>query len=235
MLPPVREISAAEVPVIEAVGVARRFAQGGQVLQALHPASFRVMPGDCIALVGPSGSGKSTLLQLMADLDRPSAGRLVWPALGITGSLRPSRIGMVFQSPSLLPMLNVIENAELPLLLDGRSEGARMAALRALKMVGLADLARKLPEELSGGQAQRAGIARAFVHRPKLILADEPTGQLDHPTGRQVMDALLEAVNDTGAALIVATHDPAVAGRLAMVWKIAHGQLSVPAAEGRAQ
>lgn len=235
MLPPVVEILPAEMPVIEAIGVARYFAQGGQVLQALHPASFRVMPGDCIALIGPSGSGKSTLLQLMADLDRPSAGRLVWPALGTTGSLRPSRIGMVFQSPSLLPMLNVIENAELPLLLDGRSEGARIAALRALKMVGLADLARKLPEELSGGQAQRVGIARAFVHRPKLILADEPTGQLDHPTGRQVIDALMDAVYDTGAALIVATHDPAVAARLATVWKIAHGHLSVPAAAGRAQ
>ena len=227
MTPPAIEPAAVEAPVIEAVGVARRFAQGGQVLEALHPASFRVMAGDRIALVGPSGSGKSTLLQLMADLDAPSAGRLEWPALGAAGALRPSRIGMVFQSPSLLPMLSVVENAELPLLLDGRPDGARAAALRALDAIGLADLADKLPEELSGGQAQRVGIARTLAHRPALILADEPTGQLDHATGRQVVDALLHALDGTGAALVVATHDQSVASRLASVWTIAHGHLSV--------
>ncbi len=234
MSPSVLEVRTAEMPVIEAVAVARRFPQGGQVLEALHPASFRVMQGDRIALVGPSGSGKSTLLQLMADLDRPSTGRLAWPALGTARALRPSRIGMVFQTPSLLPMLSVIENAELPLLLDGRPDGARAAALRALEAVGLADLAHKLPEELSGGQAQRVGIARSLVHRPALILADEPTGQLDHPTGRQVIDALLRALDGAHAALVVATHDPAVASRLASVWRIAHGHLSVATAEGRA-
>jgi putative ABC transport system ATP-binding protein/lipoprotein-releasing system ATP-binding protein len=232
MAPPAIELPATAVPVIEAAAVARRFPQGGQVLEALHPASFRVMPGDRIALMGPSGSGKSTLLQLMADLDRPSAGRLAWPALGTAGTLRPSRIGMVFQSPSLLPMLSVIENTELPLLLDGRPDGAHAAALQALEAVGLADLADKLPEELSGGQAQRVGIARALAHRPALILADEPTGQLDHATGRQVIDALLSALDGTGAALVVATHDPAVASPLASVWKLAHGHLSVAPADG---
>ena len=223
----VTEALATKIPLVEAVAVARRFPQGGQMLEALHPASFRVMPGDRIALVGPSGSGKSTLLLLMADLDAPSAGRLAWPALGPTGTLRPSQIGMVFQSPALLPMLTVIENAELPLLLDGRPGGARAAALRALDAIGLADLADKLPEELSGGQAERVGIARALVHRPALILADEPTGQLDHATGRQVIEALLRACDDTGAALVVATHDPEVASRLGSVWKIGHGHLSI--------
>lgn len=229
MGPPAPEVSIAERPVIEAIAVARRFPQGGEMLEALHSASFRVMPSDRIALVGPSGSGKSTLLHLMADLDLPSAGRLTWPSLGSSGTLRPSRIGMVFQSPSLLPMLSVIENAELPLLLEGRTNGAAAAARRALASVGLADLADKLPEELSGGQAQRVGIARALVHRPALVLADEPTGQLDHRTAREVMDALLGALDGTDAALIVATHDPAVAARMASVWRIAHGHLTAPA------
>jgi ABC-type lipoprotein export system ATPase subunit len=222
----------AEEAVIEAVGVARRFRQGGQMLEALHPVSFRVMQGDRIALVGPSGSGKTTLLQLMADLDQPSSGDLDWPALGTSGTLRPSRIGMVFQHPNLLPMLSVIENVELPLLLQDQAAGVRMAAQWALEAVGLADLADKLPEELSGGQAQRVGIARALAHRPPLILADEPTGQLDQATGRQVIDALLRALDCTDAALVIATHDPAVVSRLATIWKIEHGHLSVPMPTG---
>ncbi len=212
-------------PLVEAIGVGRRFQLGGQVIEALRPASFRVLPGDRIALMGPSGSGKSTLLGLIADLDVPSTGRLTWPALGVSGTLRPGKIGMVFQASSLLPMLNLAENIALPLLLDGRIKGAREQALQALDAVGLGGLADKLPEELSGGQAQRVGLARALVGRPKLILADEPTGQLDHATAQHVFDVLLAALEGTDTSLIVATHDPAIAARLRSVWSISHGSL----------
>ena len=211
--------------LVEATGVARSFRLGGEPVHALLPASFRVLPGDRIALVGASGSGKSTLLHLMADLDAPSAGSLTWPALGASGMLRPAKIGMVFQASSLLPMLDLAENVALPLLLDGRTQDARERSLEALESVGLGALAGKLPEELSGGQAQRVGLARALAGRPKLILADEPTGQLDHATAQHVFDVLLAALEGSDTALVVATHDPAVAARLRSVWRMDHGRL----------
>ena len=215
--------------LVEASAVARNFLLGGKVVEALRPASFRVLARDRIALVGPSGSGKSTLLHLMADLDAPSSGRISWPALGARGKLRPAKIGMVFQASSLLPMLDLAENVALPLLLEGHTEDARARALDALEAVGLGGLAGKLPEELSGGQAQRVGLARALVARPALILADEPTGQLDHATAQRVFDELLAALEGSDTALVVATHDPAVAARLRSVWRIQHGVLETPA------
>ena len=213
-------------PLVDAIGVGRSFRLGGQVVVALRESSFQVLPGDRIALMGPSGSGKSTLLHLIADLDAPTSGRLTWPALGASGTLRPGRIGVVFQASSLLPMLDLAENVALPLLLQGRTQGARELALQALDAVGLGGLADKLPEELSGGQAQRVGLARALVGQPKLILADEPTGQLDHATAQHVFDVLLAALEGTeDTALIVATHDPAIGARLRSVWHLSHGSL----------
>lgn len=209
-------------------GVARRFRQGMSAIEALRPASFTVRGGDRIAIMGPSGSGKSTLLQLIADLDAPTSGVLRWPALGPSGALRPSRIGMVFQSASLLPSLSAVENVEVPLRLLG-GEDVRAAALEALAALGLGEVADKLPDELSGGQAQRVGIARAIAVRPRLVLADEPTGQLDHVAAQQVMDALLRALEGSDAALVVSTHDPAVACRLTALWRMEHGVLTVPA------
>lgn len=214
-------------PLVEAIGISRNFQLGGQVIEALRSTSFRVLPGDRIALVGPSGSGKSTLLNLIADLDVPSSGELTWPGLGPRGTLRPGKIGVVFQAPSLLPMLNLAENVALPLLLDRSLQGAREQALQALDAVGLGPLADKLPDELSGGQAQRVGLARALVGRPRLILADEPTGQLDHTTAQHIFDVLLATLDNTDTALIVATHDPAIAARLRVVWPISHGNLQL--------
>ena len=208
--------------------VARRFQQGDMTLDALRPASFTVRAGDRIAIVGPSGSGKSTLLQLIADLDTPSSGTVRWPALGESGALRPRHIGIVFQSANLLPTLSAVENVEVPLRLLGNAAGARATALAALAGVGLADIADKLPDELSGGQAQRVGLARAIALRPRLVLADEPTGQLDQPTAQQAMDALLHSLEGSDAALVVATHDPAVARRLNTVWRMDHGVLTLP-------
>lgn len=208
--------------------VSRTFGHDAGAVVAVHEASCEVAAGDLIALTGPSGSGKSTLLHLLAGLDTPTTGTLTWPALGPAGSLRPGPVAMMFQGPSLLPPLDVLENVALPLTLDGVHErDARDAALRALARVGVAELAAKLPEELSGGQAQRASAARAIAGRPRLILADEPTGQLDRQSGARLLDALLEKASSTGAAVVISTHDPWVAGHLRSRWEMADGDLKL--------
>lgn len=215
--------------LVKGENVARRFRQGDVDVFALRPASFVIHAGDRIALLGRSGSGKSTLLHLIADLDTPTSGALFWPGLGWHGSLRPKHIGIVFQAPSLIPTLSVVENVELPLRLSGDVSLPREDAMVALEAVGLADIADKLPDELSGGQAERVALARAIVIKPKLILADEPTGQLDHPTGRRAVDALLKSVEGTDAAVVIATHDSSVAERMNTTWFMEHGQLQPPA------
>jgi len=176
--------------------------------------------------VGRSGSGKSTLLHLLGGLETPTFGTLTWPALGAHETLRPTQVAFVFQMPSLLPALSVIENIELPLLL-GQTDAAtaRSAATTALAQMDLAALADQLPEELSGGQAQRVAVARALAYRPRLILADEPTGQLDRPTAQHLFDVLLTALEGTDTALVIATHDSTVAERLDQVWQMHRGVL----------
>ena len=215
--------------VLERAG--RRYPRGEAAVPALAEASCAVFPGDRVALVGPSGSGKSTLLHLMAGLDAPTSGAVSWPALGPADGLRPGKVALIFQAPSLLPALTVAENVGLPLLLAGAAAGARAAALAALGRVGLAGLAEKLPEELSGGQAQRVAAARALVGSPALILADEPTGQLDRATGDRLLDQLLAALQPGRTALVIATHDPSVACRMRTVWRLDRGVLRVPGAE----
>jgi putative ABC transport system ATP-binding protein/lipoprotein-releasing system ATP-binding protein len=196
-------------PLVRCESAARTYGKGSTATVGLQPTDCEIAPGARIALVGPSGSGKSTLLHLMAGLDRPTHGNVTWPGLA------DARPAVVFQGPSLLPPLTVEENVALPLILAGdRDFNARLRAMAALGRLGLAALAAKLPEEISGGQAQRVAIARAVAGRPRLLLADEPTGQLDAVTGASVIDALLEAAASAGAALVVATHDPAVAERL---------------------
>ena len=215
--------------LVQGKGVARRFRQGDADVYALQPASFVIRPGDRIALLGRSGSGKSTLLHLIADLDAPTSGQLTWPALGRRGALRPKYIGIVFQAPSLIPTLSVVENIEVPLRLAGDIPSPRTKAMKALEAVGLASIADKVPDELSGGQAQRVALARAIALKPMLILADEPTGQLDQSIARQTIDALLDSIEGTDVALVVATHDPAVAKRMKTTWIMDHGQLHPPA------
>ncbi len=203
--------------------VTRRFGD----LHAVDDISFDVLHGDRIALIGPSGSGKTTLLHLLAGLDAPTSGTIAWPALG-PGRLRPGPIAVVHQAPSLLPALDVSENVALPLLLAGESESAATRrAAEILARLGLANLATHLPDQLSGGQAQRVALARATVTRPRLLLADEPTGQLDRELAVVVMDALLDAVQD-GGALVVSTHDPLVADRLSTRWGMHDGRIVEP-------
>ena len=214
--------------LVEAQDLERTYRVGRTPVHALRSATCRVESGERIALVGASGSGKSTLLHLMSGIDAPSGGRLRWPALGERHELRPSRVAFVFQVMSLLPSLTAWENAALPLLLGGDTDSARDHALAALDRLELASIADKLPEELSGGQAQRVAIARALAYRPRLVLADEPTGQLDHPTAQRLLDTWLGALEGTETTLVIATHDADVAAKMDAVWTIERGVLSVP-------
>src|SRR5260370_1353070 len=202
--------------LVRAKGLTKAFG----AVTAIAEATFEVAAGDQIALVGPSGSGKSTLLHLIAAIDRPTEGQIEWPALGGHRDLRRGAVAIAFQGPSLLPPLTVAENIGLPVLLAGGTEAEAAAAAEPLiERLGLSDIAAKLPEEISGGQAQRAGLARALAGRPRLILADEPTGQLDSTTAAGLMAALLSPVRSTPAALIVATHHTAVADPLPLRWR----------------
>jgi ABC-type lipoprotein export system ATPase subunit len=222
-------VSLTDNALVHGRDVARTFGQGAAAVVAVHDAHCAVFPGDHIALMGTSGSGKSTLLHLLAGLDAPTIGTVTWPVIGTRAQVRPGPIGVVFQSPSLMPPLNVLENVTLPLLLMGMErDDAQHQAGQALGTLDLEVLAEKLPEELSGGQAQRVAIARILASRPQLILADEPTGQLDHVTGAHVIDALVAVATTTNAGLVVNTHDPAVAERFPIRWNMADGRLTTP-------
>ena len=217
-----RSVSA--ILLAECRHVGRSFGAGSGATQALRDVTCVVAAGARIAISGPSGSGKSTLLHLIAGLDAPTSGALAWPAIGDRSALRPGPIAVIFQGPSLLPSLTVLENVALPLQLAGQAQHAALDAARsALDRLGLGDLADSLPEEISGGQSQRVAIARALVGKPRLILADEPTSQLDPESGSRVVDVLLEVSDASGAALVVATHDEAVASRLSERWTVSDG------------
>ncbi|MFF3671646.1 ABC transporter ATP-binding protein [Microtetraspora malaysiensis] len=204
--------------------LARAYGKGADALVAVHSVTCELRPGEQIAVTGASGSGKTTLLHLLAGLDRPTAGRIAWPAFD---DHPRGRVGVVFQGPSLLPPLNVTENVALPLLIAGVADAeAEERALIALDTIGLADLAGSLPEELSGGQAQRVAVARVLAAEPQLIIADEPTAQLDSDLARRVVDLLTGVAARLDAALVVATHDPQVAARLPETWTMSDGALT---------
>jgi putative ABC transport system ATP-binding protein len=204
--------------------VTRVYKRGATVLAALQATSCRVAPGERIAVTGSSGSGKSTLLHLLAGLDRPTTGRVRWPGLDAGPAGRPRGIGVVFQGPSLLPPLDVLENVALPLVLADVPEAeARRRAMTALEHTDAAALAPRLPEELSGGQAQRVAVARVLASEPRLILADEPTGQLDAVHRDQIIAVLLETADRLGAGVLVSTHDPLVAAQLDVQWRLRDG------------
>lgn len=240
-------------PLVQCLDAARTYGTGPSAVVAVHGANCTVHAGARIAVVGPSGSGKSTLIHLMAALDRPTAGRVTHPGLALgsrtnatwNGDTRvgagkrqsgngsdilPAReIGVVFQGPSLLPPLTAVENVALPLLIDGvDGTEATERAFEALYGLDLGPIATKLPDEMSAGQAQRVAVARMLARGPRLILADEPTGRLDRATTRQVLNALLDAAETLGAAVIVATHDARIAGALEERWYMADGRLISP-------
>ncbi len=198
---------------------------------AVGAISLEVEAGASVAITGPSGCGKSTLLGLVGGLEAPSAGRVFVDGEELSGlserqraRLRRDEFGLVFQSDSLLPFLTVVENVGLGLALHGARDGYRRS-LELIAELGLADHADKLPDQLSGGERQRVAVARALVHGPRLILADEPTGSLDARNSEVVIDLLVSAQRAVGATLLVVTHDPVVARRMDRVLGLRDGQL----------
>jgi putative ABC transport system ATP-binding protein len=203
--------------VIELRGVSRQVPSGSGTLTILHPTDLSIPAGQILTIVGASGSGKSTLLGLIAGLDAPSSGHIVIDGTDITtlseddlARLRGSRIGFVFQSFHLLPSLTAYENVLVPIeIAGGDNAGARASAL--LEEVGLADRGHHYPAQLSGGEQQRVAIARALANDPAILLADEPTGNLDSATGKQVIDLLIDIHNSRKTTLVLVTHDPEIA------------------------
>lgn len=221
-------------PLVECRDASRTYGSGRAAVVAVHGATCRIDPGSRIAVLGASGSGKSTLLHLMAGLEIPTTGSVGWlgDLRGPGDQRRPGDLAVVFQGPSLVPALDVTENVALPLLLAGQDDdSARAWARDCLARIGVDDLADRLPEELSGGQAQRVAVARVLAARPRLILADEPTGQLDRATAERVVDVLLEAAAELDAALVVSTHDRRVAERLDRCWRMHDGRLDTDSVE----
>jgi putative ABC transport system ATP-binding protein len=217
--------------VVEVKDLAKRVDNGGEPLTILHEISFAVAAGETVAIVGASGSGKSTLLSLLAGLDLPSSGTvaLAGEDLGrldedARAVLRGRVLGFVFQTFQLLPSLNAIENVMLPLELAGAAN-ARAEAEHWLQRVGLAHRLRHYPKHLSGGEQQRVALARAFAPGPRLVLADEPTGNLDAATGHQVIELMFEINAERGTTLILVTHDEEIAARCSRRLRMHAGQL----------
>jgi putative ABC transport system ATP-binding protein len=208
-------------PIIRIRSLAKAYLRGEQVIPVLTDINLDVMPGEFVSLMGPSGSGKSTLLNLIAGIDKPSGGSIEVDGVDIArlseGELadwRAAHVGFIFQFYNLMPVLTAYENVELPLLLTGLSRSERREHVSAaLEMVQLADRMDHYPNELSGGQQQRVAIARALVTDPTLIVADEPTGDLDRITGAEVLNLLEQLNTELGKTIVMVTHDPKAAAR----------------------
>ena len=216
--------------LVELRDVERRYDRGGTTLRAVAGVSLTIAPGEFVAVVGPSGCGKSTLLNLVSGVDRADAGSVRVDGRELTTAseaeltlLRRRTLGIVFQAFHLVSNLTAEENVALPLALDGKHDPARARAL--LERVGLAARARHYPGELSGGEQQRVAVARALVHRPRLLVADEPTGNLDSASGARVLDLLEELRKSEGAALLLATHDRSIVARAERVVSMRDGRL----------
>jgi len=217
--------------LIEADGLSMHYAIGPRLVTVLRDVNLRIAAGTRVAIAGPSGSGKTSLLLLLSGLERPGAGRIRVDGVDLASldsdglaDLRRERIGIVFQSFHLLPSLSALDNAALPLQMAGAS-GARETAADMLRRVGLGDRLHHRPSQLSGGEQQRVAIARALVHRPQLLLADEPTGNLDDQTAGSVRELLFNLNRELGTTLVLVTHDLDFAARCDRVLRLHDGQL----------
>lgn len=221
----------ADKPVVEVLGLGKAVDNGGEPLTILQDISFSVMSGETVAIVGASGSGKSTLLGLLAGLDAPTSGEIRLDGISLAvlnedqrAAQRGKLLGFVFQSFQLLPSLTALENVMLPLELAGLKTSTAVAR-DWLERVGLAHRLKHYPKHLSGGEQQRVALARAFAPSPRLVLADEPTGNLDAATGQQIIDLMFELNSKQGTTLILVTHDEAIAARCQRILRI-HGGLA---------
>ena len=218
--------------VIEAHDIRKIYKMGEVEVHALRGVSFTIRRGEVISIMGPSGSGKSTLMNTLGCLDRPTSGEYVLdgePVAALSddqlASVRNRKVGFVFQSFNLLSRQTAITNVELPLRYSGSIDGRRDRAMNALRAVGLEDRMTHRPYELSGGQQQRVAIARAIVNNPAIIMADEPTGNLDSKVGKEIMNLLLNLNKESGTTLIIVTHDPMIAEQTQRVIRLRDGLL----------
>jgi putative ABC transport system ATP-binding protein len=220
-------------PVIEISDVWKLHKLGDEVVKALVAAELQVMPGEFVCLMGPSGSGKSTLLNIIGGLDRPTKGTVKVAGRDTStlsesqfAALRHDTIGFIFQSYNLIPFLSAVENVELPLMFEPYDrKSLRKRALELLELVGLGHRVHHQPTKMSGGEQQRTAIARSLISSPALVLADEPTANLDHRTGETVVRMLRDLCSDLGVTVVASTHDPTVADEASRVVRMKDGQI----------
>jgi len=232
--------SVVTTPILEAREVTKVYELGRTTVEALRGVTMSVAPGEFVALMGPSGSGKSTLLQLLGGLDRPTSGSIVFEGRDISAltdaqatRLRRERTGYVFQSFNLIPLLNVTENVMLPFTIAGNTKDAKDRVRRVLDLVELTGKERNRPDQLSAGEQQRVAVARALVTRPSVLLADEPTGNLDYTNSGDLLDALWRSCDEGGQTIVLVTHDARAAAYADRVLVIGDGRIQEEIALGR--
>jgi putative ABC transport system ATP-binding protein len=222
--------------VIHAEALAKVYKMGEIEVHALRGVTFDIMRGEILSIMGPSGSGKSTLMNLLGCLDRPSSGEYYLDGERVStlnddqlASIRNRKVGFVFQSFNLLPRQTALSNVELPMRYAGANNNRKQRARQALESVGLGDRMLHKPTELSGGQQQRVAIARALVNDPAILMADEPTGNLDSKSGKEIMELIKQLNQERGTTIIIVTHDPNIAAQTQRVIRLQDGELEAAA------